>query len=98
MADDDNVTDPQENPVDTGHLPGAGEVGNGPVSYHDPVTQPTDDSTTTDTQVPDDVDTPPDRRTDNIGQLGNERSNPQPGPEQTGGDPTPGSGGTAGLS
>jgi hypothetical protein len=40
---DDNVMDPQENPNDTGHLPVSGEVGNGPVSYHDPVTQPTDD-------------------------------------------------------
>ena len=41
--DDSNVMDPRENPTDTGHLPAAGEVGNGQVSYHDPVTQPTDD-------------------------------------------------------
>ena len=40
---DDNASEPQENPGGTGHLPAAGEVGNGPVSYHDPVTQPTDD-------------------------------------------------------
>ena len=42
---DDNIMDPQENPTDTGHLPAAGEVGSGQVSYHDPVTQPTDDDT-----------------------------------------------------
>lgn len=42
--DDDNPTDPKENPTGTGHLPVAGEVGVGPVSYHDPVTTDTDDS------------------------------------------------------
>lgn len=40
---DDNPTDPKENPVGTGHLPVAGEVGVGPVSYHDPVTTDTND-------------------------------------------------------
>lgn len=42
--DDDAVMDPQENPMNTGHLPASGEVGNGPVPYHDPVTHDTDDS------------------------------------------------------
>jgi|GEM_PF-1915713 len=35
---DDNPMDPKENPADTGHLPVSGEVGVGPVPYHDPVT------------------------------------------------------------
>ena len=47
--DDENVMDPQENPEGTGHLPSSGEVGNGQVSYHDPVTQPTDDDSNTET-------------------------------------------------
>jgi hypothetical protein len=38
-----SVEDPQENPSNTGHLPVSGEVGNGPVSYHDPLTQDTTD-------------------------------------------------------
>jgi hypothetical protein len=41
--DDEHVTDPQENPEGTGHLPGSGEVGVGPVPRHDPVTADTDD-------------------------------------------------------
>ncbi|HET9173867.1 MAG TPA: hypothetical protein VFN56_01145 [Candidatus Saccharimonadales bacterium] len=41
--DDEHVMDPAENPLSSGHLPVSGEVGNGPVAYHDPVTQPTDD-------------------------------------------------------
>lgn len=40
---DDNPLDPKENPVGTGHLPVSGEVGVGPVSYHDPVTTDTSD-------------------------------------------------------
>lgn len=40
---DDNPLDPKENPVGTGHLPVAGEVGVGPVSYHDPLTTDTND-------------------------------------------------------
>jgi hypothetical protein len=47
MADDfddyDNPLDPKENPIGTGHLPVSGEVGVGPVSYHDPVTTDTND-------------------------------------------------------
>jgi len=47
MKDDtDNVMDPKENPIGTGHLPVSGEVGVGPVPYHDPVTHDTDDSPT----------------------------------------------------
>jgi hypothetical protein len=42
--DDENPTDPKENPVGTGHLPVSGEVSVGPVSYHDPLTIDTDDS------------------------------------------------------
>ena len=41
---DDDPTFPKENPVGTGHLPVSGEVGVGPVPYHDPVTIDTDDS------------------------------------------------------
>jgi hypothetical protein len=41
---DENPTDPKENPHNTGHLPVSGEVGMGPVSYHDPLTTDTDDS------------------------------------------------------
>jgi hypothetical protein len=44
----ENVMDPQENPTGTGHVPVAGEVGNGPVNYHDPLTQDTDDSVNND--------------------------------------------------
>jgi hypothetical protein len=44
IMDDEHVTDPQENPVGTGHLPGSGEVGVGPVPRHDPVTADTDDN------------------------------------------------------
>lgn len=51
MADSDSAMEPQENPTDTGHLPAAGEVGNGQVSYHDPVTQPTDDSVDTEDEA-----------------------------------------------
>lgn len=40
---DDNPLDPKENPIGTGHLPVSGEVGVGPVSYHDPVTTDTSD-------------------------------------------------------
>lgn len=40
--DDDDITDPKENPVKDGHLPGSGEIG-GPVSYHDPTTTDTND-------------------------------------------------------
>lgn len=36
--------DPVENPYTTGHLPVSGEVGVGPISYHDPITHDTDDS------------------------------------------------------
>jgi hypothetical protein len=43
IIDDDSPTDPKENPVGTGHLPVSGEVGVGPVSYHDPVTTDTND-------------------------------------------------------
>ena len=42
--DDEHVTDPKENPVGTGHLPSAGEVGVDPISQHDPVTADTDDN------------------------------------------------------
>jgi hypothetical protein len=42
--DDDTITDPKENPSSDGHLPVSGEMG-GPVSYHDPATIDTDDST-----------------------------------------------------
>jgi hypothetical protein len=41
---DDSPTDPKENPVGTGHLPVSGEVGVGPVPYHDPVTADTNDN------------------------------------------------------
>lgn len=41
---DTSPTDPQENPTGTGHLPASGEVGVGPVSYHDPLTTDTDDN------------------------------------------------------
>lgn len=41
--DNDHLMDPRENPLEGDHLPVAGEVGVGPASYHDPVTQPTDD-------------------------------------------------------
>lgn len=41
---DDNVTDPKENPIGTGHLPVSGEVGVGPIQRHDPVTADTDDN------------------------------------------------------
>jgi hypothetical protein len=41
--DDEHVTEPKENPVDTGHLPVSGEVGVGPTTSHDPVTADTDD-------------------------------------------------------
>lgn len=44
MPDEPSPMDPQENPVGTGHLPAAGEVGVGPVPYHDPVTADTDDN------------------------------------------------------
>jgi hypothetical protein len=46
MADDVSAEDPQENPTNTDHLPVSGEVGSGPVSYHDPLTQDTDDTAT----------------------------------------------------
>jgi hypothetical protein len=46
---DDYVTDPKENPVGTGHLPVSGEVGVGAPSYHDPLTQDTDDSVVSET-------------------------------------------------
>jgi hypothetical protein len=39
----DSPSDPKENPVGTGHLPVSGEVGVGPVSYHDPLTIDTND-------------------------------------------------------
>jgi len=42
MAEDD-VLDPKENPTNTGHLPVSGEVGVGPVPYHDPLTVDTTD-------------------------------------------------------
>lgn len=43
--DDDAITDPKENPVSGGHLPGPGEIG-GPISYnHDPATYDTSDDT-----------------------------------------------------
>lgn len=41
--DDDTAMDPKENPTGTGHLPVSGEVGVGPVPYHDPVTTDTND-------------------------------------------------------
>lgn len=41
--DDDSPMDPKENPVGTGHLPVSGEVGVGPVPYHDPTTTDTND-------------------------------------------------------
>lgn len=31
--DDDTVTDPKENPANTGHLPVSGEMGVGPATY-----------------------------------------------------------------
>jgi hypothetical protein len=40
---DENPMDPKENPYGTGHLPVSGEVGVGPVPYHDPVTTDTND-------------------------------------------------------
>jgi hypothetical protein len=43
IEDTDHVIDPKENPTKDGHLPVSGEVGAGPVSYHDPLTQDTDD-------------------------------------------------------
>jgi len=43
MQDDDTTMDPKENPTGTGHLPVSGEVGVGPVSYHDPLTTDTND-------------------------------------------------------
>lgn len=43
MSDDSSPMDPKENPTGTGHLPVSGEVGVGPVSYHDPVTTDTSD-------------------------------------------------------
>lgn len=44
MSDEnDYIGDPKENPVGTGHLPVSGEVGVGPVSYHDPMTIDTND-------------------------------------------------------
>lgn len=43
-TNDDDITDPKENPVSNGHLPVSGEIG-GPITYyHDPVTADTDDS------------------------------------------------------
>ena len=42
--EDDDPTYPKENPMGTMHLPVSGEVGVGPVTYHDPVTIDTDDS------------------------------------------------------
>ena len=47
MADDnqdDSTMDPKENPTGTGHLPVNGEVGVGPVPYHDPVMTDTNDN------------------------------------------------------
>jgi hypothetical protein len=41
--EDEHVMDPKENPAGTGHLPVSGEVGVGPVSYHDPLTHDTTD-------------------------------------------------------
>lgn len=41
---DNNPTDPKENPTGTGHLPVSGEVGVGQVPYHDPVTTDTNDN------------------------------------------------------
>lgn len=43
LSEDNNPMDPKENPVGTGHLPVSGEVGVGPVPYHDPVTTDTSD-------------------------------------------------------
>ena len=46
MADqdlDEFTIEPKENPTDTGHLPVSGEVGAGPVTYHDPLTHDTTD-------------------------------------------------------
>jgi hypothetical protein len=54
MANDDNPMDPKENPYGTSHLPVSGEVGVGPVSYHDPVTTDTNDDTTDAPSVSDD--------------------------------------------
>lgn len=41
--EDNSPMDPKENPYGTGHLPVAGEVGVGPIPYHDPVTTDTND-------------------------------------------------------
>jgi hypothetical protein len=56
---DDTTTDPKENPVSDGHLPGSGEIG-GPVSYHDPATTDTNDNPDDDPVLdsPDDTDQP----------------------------------------
>ena len=46
MTDDNSPgheLDPKENPAGTDHLPVSGEVGVGPVPYHDPLTTDTDD-------------------------------------------------------
>jgi hypothetical protein len=42
--DNETIMDPKENPVGTGHLPAAGEVGVGPVTAHDPLTADTNDN------------------------------------------------------
>lgn len=94
--DDEHITDPQENPTGSGHLPVSGEVGSGPLSYHDPVTQPTDDDAN-DTPQPGQA-LSPERRSDNMADVGNKQQQPGPDPERIGDDPTPGNGGTAGLS
>jgi len=52
-----NPTDPQENPVNTDHLPVSGEVGVGYAHNHDPVTHDTND----------DPDSAIDRRLDDFG-------------------------------
>lgn len=49
---DENPLDPKENPVGTGHLPVAGEVGVGPVSRSDPLTHDTDDDPDSAIDVP----------------------------------------------
>jgi len=50
---DERPMDPQENPAGTDHLPVSGEVGVGPVPYHDPVTTDTNDDPSDEPALPD---------------------------------------------
>jgi hypothetical protein len=93
---DENPIDPKENPTGAGHLPVSGEVGVGPVPYHDPVTTDTNDDPDSDStgSAPDDQVLPKDQQNDAIDEVGNKRTNPGPDPGQLGEDPTIGSAGT----